>query len=1297
LILAWGAAICAAAQLGACGGRMARMEAHGDAPQVRLAQAERAAASHPRDSLQQARTGFLRYLLSSDPAGALLLFDRAIAIAEGRERDAGAALALAGRAELENDRLETLAAAQSWAAALRRTPRAGELPLEELCARRLLEVQGSSAAIDDVVRGAAAQVDQAARDEAGLPGRAARLLREAAARIEGDRATDAAGLAREAELWRAVGAVQHLRLAGPYAALRLGDLGKILPLDTARPLFAPATGPIGPIAERPLDFPDGDASLDGEPASGDLFYAASEVTLSAGGDYFATVEGAAALELRVDGAVAISRAPWPREVPRAQSAAVSLSRGTHSLLVRFGRAEGQSFRIALTRRDGAPSDATTATPARVSGARTAAPCGLGKNCIQAPAFPDDGGLRGYAERELARDGGEPFSAWLLSRATLGDDKPAARAAVEQLVAATGASAAALMERQALIRSDAAVPERIGRSRALADLALALGKDPTLLRARIATASLHRESERYAEAGQELDRAEAGRGEVPVQILLARARLVEAQGNSARALTLARQALAREERCDARTLVFELTLREGGRAEARKLAESLQGCAGGRAALVSLLRESGELAEAERLLALAAAARPSQGGRLEQLADVLFARKQLARSVKALREAAALSPRNPGPLRRLASVLDAAGDKPAAEAARLQALALAPGNLELRRQLATSRGESLLPWSQRDGLALARRPPRPPRPGEAQPSAELLLDYGSVQVFADGGAVERVHTVARVLNKRGVARFGEAHVPPDAQVLELRTIKADGRVLEPETIPGKEGISMPGLEPGDAVELDYLRGFAPRGPDLPGFTLDPFFFRDDEIRLADSTYEVRAPDSLGLQVDAHNLGAPPSLLHAQGETRFSWTAQDVRPLPAEPSAPSEAETTPWVQAGAGSGEAPLFASMADWVLLRARPSHALDALARAAGGATPRERAEHIHATIAQAVRGRSTGNDFSAPAAHVLAQGRGNRLLPLKAALASAGISSHLALVRPFGADPAPYRFPRADLFTSAVLRVDLPEGAVWVDPSLRLAPFGQLPPWARGQPAWILPEPGEMPTQVRTPGDPATSGDSATSDAPAAPDGRTLTFSLELSADGSAVGTGRDEHRGFDAASLKDTLERLDQEQRKQAVESMLGRALRSVALDRLETEGEGASGGSVTLVAALHGGLARKDGAALQLPSSIFPSRLQRRWAQKAERTLPLLIDQPESSEVVSSLVLPAGMHLSAAPAPVVLEAPFGRYTWEAREEGGKLRVRETLRLPQQRIAPALYAGFAAFARAVDEAQERELRLAP
>ena len=54
------------------------------------------------------------------------------------------------------------------------------------------------------------------------------------------------------------------------------------------------------------------------------------------------------------------------------------------------------------------------------------------------------------------------------------------------------------------------------------------------------------------------------------------------------------------------------------------------------------------------------------------------------------------------------------------------------------------------------------------------------------------------TVARVFDKKGVAKFGEAQIPADAQIIHLRTIKKDGRTLEPEAIPEKEGVTLPAV-------------------------------------------------------------------------------------------------------------------------------------------------------------------------------------------------------------------------------------------------------------------------------------------------------------------------------------------------------------------------------------------------------------------------------------------------------------------------------------------------------------------
>ena len=1256
----------------------------------RLDAAERGASEGP---MAAARAGWLRYLVASDAPAA----ETRLRAAAGGGDTQARALALCGLAEILEDRLETQAATRAWIDALRAAP--GD-PIAELAASRLLDVQGDSRAVDDAI------VEAAERAPAALSPRAARLLREAAARSLAARVAEV-GPQAEATAWARMGVVQNWRVAGPFGALRLFDLSRALPLDGPSMAQAPAQGPAGPTGSRALDFPDGDVGLDLEPSDGDVFYAASELRIERGGDYLAWIEGAAALELRLDGAVVLSRVPYPREMPRAQTVAVKLSPGTHQALVRWSRAEGARFRLTLVRADGAPADFASAAPAELKGARLEAPCALGSACSARGAWAEPTSLRRMAEDRLREDDGDPLAAWLLARAVIGDERAPARLAVARAVALSASGAPALVLRAQEVMRDPEVPDRLGRSRALVDLAQAARKDPLLLRARLTAAALQRDAERYDDAAQELQQAEAAlrhlrdparpagatpaslavairssaADALPARLQLARARLLDAQGNTAAARAGVEAALRTDPgRCDARSLRYELSRRDGSVPDQRKAAEALLPCGDGASTLAGLLRDRRDLARAEELFAVLAAAHPAQPPRLHALAEIQGARNETAAAVRTLQKAAALAPRSADPLRRLAGVFEASGDAKAADQTRARALALAPGDLALRRQLALSRGEDVLRWADRDGLALARDSGVKAPPGA---SAVRLLDQGAVQVYPDGGAVERVHSVVRVLDKRGVSRFGEAHLPGDADILRLRTIKRDGRTLEPESIPEKEGVTMPGLEPGDAVEIDYLRAIAPRGPELPGIGLGGFFFRDEQTPMVLSTYEVRAPATLPLEVDAHNA-AVPAIEKVAGEQRFRMTARDVAPQEPEPHQPPEAETMPWIQVGSGAGQRDLVRSMADWALLRGRPGAATDELARAAGGGTPRERAARIHAAVAQAVRGRSQGSDFSLPAAHVLAQGRGNRLLALKAALASAGIGSHIVQVRGFNQDQAPYRFPRPDAYGWAVLRIDLPGQAAWVDPSYRLAPFDELPPFLRGQDAWVVPEPGEEPRQIRTPAGPSG-------------DGREVALQLELDSTGAATGGGRDRHLGFEAAGLKDALERFDETQRKQAVESMLGRGLRGVELDSLAAEGDSEVGGATTLVYGLRVHLARRDGARLLVPASLSPQRLSRRWVQKADRTLPLLVDSAEKQTTRAEIALPQGFHLRAPPAPVALRTEYGEFTWSAREQRGKLVIEESFALPQQRVVPGRYAAFADFARRVDEVEDQELVLAP
>jgi tetratricopeptide (TPR) repeat protein len=1235
-------------------------------PDDALQALDEAEAAAQNDPSLLARAGWLRYLIASDPRGAALRFDAAVKSGGPAQR----ALALAGLGEIAEDRTDSVTAARQFIAALQAAPAD---PIAELAALRLLDLEGESPRIDELIAGAAQALKPPVAPRAG------RLLREAAARISGRRAAAAADPRIESDAWRAIGAVQRWRVGGPFAALRLFDLARALPLDGPTRATAASN-------DRALEFPDGDVGLDLEPGEGDVYYAVSEVTLARGGEYLLWVEGAAALEARLDGAVAISRVPYPFESPRAQTASVRLAPGVHHVLVRWSRAEGNRFRVTLVRADGDASDLTTAAPKEFSGARVAAPCDLGQPCLAPAAWIDRGDLRMSAAAMLEKAPGDALAAWLLGRAAMGDDRTLSRAAVDRAVALSSSGAPALALRAQQLLHDPEVPDRIGRARALADLGEATRKDPLMIRARLTAAALERDSERFDDAAQDLDKAEAvlreQKAPFSVRVLVARARLLDARGNAAGARGRAEEALkAAPARCDTLQLLMDLSRRDGPVADQRKYAEALVGCNDGVTTAAQTARTRGDLARAEELFRIAASLRPAQPSHLESLADVQSARKELSAAVASLRSAAALAPRSPDPLRRLAGLLELAGEPKAATDARRAALRLAPGDLQVRQQVALDEGVRLLSWSDRDGAALARAS----RDAPAGASAVRLLDSGATQIFADGGGVERVHTIARVFDKKGIAKFGEAHIPSDAQVVRLRTLKKDGRVLEPESIPEKEGISLPALEPGDAVEIDYLRGLAPRGPDMPGYSLGAFFFRDDETPMGESTYEVRAPAAP--EIDAHNLELPPGALMRQADGfRFRYSARDVKALPAEPHQTPESEIMPWVQLGTGAGQQELMRSLADWALLRARPGSATLELAKRSVGVNVPDTARRISASVAQAVRGRSNGTDLQSSAAHVLAQGRGNRLLVLKAALASARIPSHIVFARTFVADPSPHRFPRGDLYGYAVLRIDLPGGPAWVDPSYRLAPFNQLPPFLRGQDGWVVPEPGEEAAQIRLP-----------ETLPDQRDGRMLEMDLELDAQGAASGTGRDEHLGFEAASLKDALERLDRDQRKQAVEAMLGRGLRGLTLESLATERETDLGGSATLVYGLNVQVARRDGAQLFVPGSLVPSRLARRWLETAERQVPLLVDAPEILSQRISLALPQGRHLRGRPQPVSLATPHGAYSWSAREEKGKLVIEESLSMPQQRVPPDRYAAFAAFARAVDQAQSQELVIAP
>jgi len=108
--------------------------------------------------------------------------------------------------------------------------------------------------------------------------------------------------------------------------------------------------------------------------------------------------------------------------------------------------------------------------------------------------------------------------------------------------------------------------------------------------------------------------------------------------------------------------------------------------------------------------------------------------------------------------------------------------------------------------------------------------------------------------------------------------------------------------------------------------------------------------------------------------------------------------------------------------------------------------------------------------------------------------------------------------------------------------PILPAAPFNQLPAFLSGQDA------GWCRSPVRNPTDPIAGGAARSARRAGAADGS------QLDADGLAIGTGRERAPGI-RGGLAQGRSRALTRQRKQAVESMLGRGLRGVTLESLST----------------------------------------------------------------------------------------------------------------------------------------------
>ncbi|MFO8072120.1 MAG: hypothetical protein R6V85_09620 [Polyangia bacterium] len=849
-----------------------------------------------------------------------------------------------------------------------------------------------------------------------------------------------------------------------------------------------------------------------------------------------------------------------------------------------------------------------------------------------------------------------------------DDFASARDLLDDL-GCDESSPVALVAVSEMARADSSIPGEIGLDRARRAMSRALEAEPRLWRARLFLARLVasdgrvEDSFRMVERGLELDPDEP---EIPTRL----ASLAAALGwEPELADAVGRIDAQLPGECPALVWKLSLARRRQRFERARELAGDIAACEAGSPALAEELLRAGLYEEAIEERRRLSRRSPDDGLAALDLAGAAVAAGDLELAQKAARRSRELDPASPEPLLLRSDALAAAGDEERALDLLVEARSARQGpHPILDRRIAALSGELLYSELRVDGAAVIESFLE--SGVEYETSAVWVLDRAVHLLERDGSRTEIVHSIARVQSDEALEEHGELELPESSVLLTARTVKPGGRFVEPERIANKSSLSMPELEPGDFVEVEYA-AFHPPSQVFPGgFDTARFYFADFDTAFHRSEMILVAPAEVEVLLDPRGDCPDPERRTAGGLRISSWRVRGRLPRNREPSAPDPAEHLPSIRAAADASWEALAARIRDMCAELDRPSESIRSALDEALHGLPRttsveKKARAIYGWVMENIE--DEGGLFE-EAAHVIARRFGDRTRAAIALLRAAGLDARLAFGVSAGQDETPGSLPDFDVIDHPLLLV---EGERWVHLGRDGAPYGYLPPCLRNRPALLVADAGWKKTDGGT----------------TPRDEQLIDLELEVGHDGSVAGHVSERLSGTPAADWRSQLRRLaDDELETRFQESYLSSAVPSASLESLEIEGLDDPESPLVLRYSFSAErLARSSGEDLELEIP-FGMEISRGIGGLPVRASPLVLCSHMRRELRARVLLPPGA-VTDLPEDESAEGRWGRIARRASREQDAISLEVETLLDVERVSPRDYPTFLDFAGRVDE----------
>lgn len=578
------------------------------------------------------------------------------------------------------------------------------------------------------------------------------------------------------------------------------------------------------------------------------------------------------------------------------------------------------------------------------------------------------------------------------------------------------------------------------------------------------------------------------------------------------------------------------------------------------------------------------------------------------------------------------------------------------------------------------------------PGKEQyPNASAILVFDQMvdRINPDSTQDQYIHQIYRVLNATGIEQLGDVTtVARGSDLITIRTIKQDGRVLLPERIANITSITMPGLEPGDYIEIEFVQ-HTPASAIVPG-TLDNsefFVFNSSTQPYHYSNYIVLTPPGYPLLVDQERFPSAPTVQTlSDGWTARAWLVQKTRMLVPEPHMPPEQNLVPkvWVSSQSSWDEvSTYFADHMD-AIRKVTPAMQLQADSLAAGKAGDIAKADAIFDWVAADIQ-PGEGSIWT-PARQSFADRSGNRLGVFQALLAAARVPYQLVFARAV-TDDSSTRIPSLFQFQYPLVHVGgagaANSAAGWYDLNGDFAQLQYIVPTVRGGLALVAGEQGAADfTHV-----PQFSSNL---------DGVVVTVNGNVEASGDAHIHLELTFRGPTGEQVRNALANQPESVLPQVYQQMLlanypNATSTGGAVQNMKTKHAPLIiGVDATVPGFIHSDTTNNGTGGWDIDRLIAPVGLLARYAQLPFRNEPLVIPAESYEQTQVTLTLAPKFGKPTLPAGANVATQYGTFSSQfsqtATLTGDQIRFSRLLDLRASLVPPSGYAAFRSFGEVVD-----------